>query len=175
MTDSITHVSGREKPPTDVIPLRAGDLCPPFIFAGVWGRVHARSSTWTPASVNPRSRRARGEERTDTGWWLMEKFSPQRKPLYHLSIVSPFLPSGTSLLLDLRQWSSPSLYLEFIWCGSRGWNRARVNLKLSRPARGEILERKPYRGARIPPPGPVRRISVDAISFKKFNRSCFRG
>lgn len=32
MTDSITHVSGRErereKAPTDVIPLRAGDLCP---------------------------------------------------------------------------------------------------------------------------------------------------
>ena len=28
MTDSITHVSGREKPPTDVIPLCVGDLCP---------------------------------------------------------------------------------------------------------------------------------------------------
>lgn len=27
MTDSITHVSGREKPPTDVIPLCVGDLC----------------------------------------------------------------------------------------------------------------------------------------------------
>lgn len=28
MTDSITHVSRREKPPTDVIPLCVGDLCP---------------------------------------------------------------------------------------------------------------------------------------------------
>lgn len=149
MTDSITHVSGREKPPTDVIPLRAGDLCPRSSLrvseaACTLARVRERPPLWMHAA---RTCTRRGPHRYGVA-------NGEIQPATETVIPSlPSLPSRTSLLLDLRQWSSSSLFRVYLmrieW--RRGWNRARVNLKLSRPARGEILERKPY--PKDPSPG----------------------
>lgn len=125
------RVWGREKPPTDVIPLRAGDLCPRSSLrvseaaCTLVEYVNARLCTlWMHADVHAGEERrgGGGGDRTDTGW-LMEKFSPQRKPLYHLPTTLYRLP----LLLPFHQErlcfsisdNSP-LYLEFIWCGSSG-------------------------------------------------------
>lgn len=147
-------------------------ICVPVHLCGCL-RPRARSLEYVNARLCECTQRgrARGEDRTDTGW-LMEKFSPQRKPLYHL--CPPF--HRERLCSSISDSSPRLLYLEFIWCGSSGVG--------GETEPGSIwnflgpLEGKSWKGSRIPripPPGPVRRISVDAISFKKFNRSCFRG
>lgn len=172
MTDSITHVSGREKPPTDVIPLRAGDLCPRSSLrvseaACTLARVRERPPLWMHAA---RTCTRRGPHRYGVANGEIQPATETVIP----SLPSPF--HRERLCSSISDSSPRLLYLEFIWCGSSGVG--------GETEPGSIwnflgpLEGKSWKGSRIPripPPGPVRRISVDAISFKKFNRSCFRG
>ena len=186
-----------------MLSLSASVICVPVHLCGcLRPRVHAYTHTHIHTASVSECTRARGHEftrihveevhagegraahaRTDTGW-LMEKFSPQRKPLYSLSLslslsvclslslsLCLYPPLLVSLLLDLLDSSPRLLYLEFIWCGSSlewKWregvrrNRPGVNLKLSRPARGEILERKPYRRSTDPSPGSRSTLASDA-------------
>ena len=104
----------------------------PFIFAGVWGRVHARRVRERPPlyPVNARRRaRGRGEERRRRRRRRPHRYgvaNGEIQPATETVIPSPYcslssLPFHQERLCFSISDSSPRLlYLEFIWCGSSG-------------------------------------------------------